>query len=151
MIKFYSTKGKYGVFSNFYKSPVFLDDLKWPTSEHFYQAQKFLPGTMYDENKTIRESIRLCDTAREAADMGRSLSIRDDWESIKYSVMKRVITAKFTQYRSFGDLLLETGDEELIEDSPTDYIWGCGEDGTGLNWLGKVLMEVRTELKGMER
>ncbi len=43
--------------------------------------------------------------------------------------------------------LLATGDEELIENAPNDYYWGCGADGTGLNMTGKLLMELRTELR----
>jgi predicted NAD-dependent protein-ADP-ribosyltransferase YbiA (DUF1768 family) len=43
---------------------------------------------------------------------------------------------------------MDTGTEELIEDSPVDYYWGCGADGSGKNMLGKLLMELREELKG---
>ena len=43
--------------------------------------------------------------------------------------------------------LLSTGERKLIEDSPVDYYWGCGEDGSGVNMLGKLLMELRTELQ----
>jgi predicted NAD-dependent protein-ADP-ribosyltransferase YbiA (DUF1768 family) len=40
-------------------------------------------------------------------------------------------------------LLLSTGNATLIEDSPMDFYWGCGSDGTGKNMLGKILMEYR--------
>jgi ribA/ribD-fused uncharacterized protein len=43
--------------------------------------------------------------------------------------------------------LLLTGDHILIEDSPIDYFWGCGADGTGENYLGKILMSVRGEIR----
>jgi N-glycosidase YbiA len=36
---------------------------------------------------------------------------------------------------------------EIIEDSPVDYFWGCGIDRTGTNQLGRILMQVRTDLK----
>ena len=45
-------------------------------------------------------------------------------------------------------MLLATGEEELIENAPGDYYWGCGRTGTGLNMLGKILMEVRNALRG---
>ena len=43
-------------------------------------------------------------------------------------------------------VLLATGEEELVENSPTDYEWGCGADGSGQNRYGKALMAVRTYL-----
>ena len=47
------------------------------------------------------------------------------------------------------DVLLGTGDEEIVEDSPTDGYWGCGADGKGRNRLGEILMEVRATLRAM--
>lgn len=44
------------------------------------------------------------------------------------------------------DLLLSTNSKNLIEASPYDYYWGCGNDGSGQNRLGKLLMELRLEL-----
>ncbi|KAF9577521.1 hypothetical protein BGW38_007217, partial [Lunasporangiospora selenospora] len=40
-IKFYRQNNDYGQFSNFYPSPIFVDGLEWPTTEHYFQAQKF--------------------------------------------------------------------------------------------------------------
>ena len=48
---------------------------------------------------------------------------------------------------SADDQWLATGDEELVEDSPNDYYWGRGRSGTGKNMLGRILMEVRDELR----
>ena len=38
-------------------------------------------------------------------------------------------------------------DAELVEDSPFEPFWGIGPDGRGLNWAGRVLMEVRALLR----
>lgn len=151
IIKFYSTRGEWGCFSNFSRHPVFINNVKWPTSEHFYQAQKFPEDAIFpDENITIREKIRKLKTPKEAAQLGRdsSLSIRPDWDDVKYEVMKTIVREKFTQYTSLKETLL-SADGEIVEDSPTDYIWGCGKNGSGKNWLGKILMEVRDELKAV--
>jgi hypothetical protein len=43
---------------------------------------------------------------------------------------------------------MQTGHEELIEDSPIDFGWGCGADGSGQNKLGQILMRIRRELDG---
>ena len=43
--------------------------------------------------------------------------------------------------------LLATGDLLIIETSQYDYYWGCGRDLRGDNVYGKVLMNVRTQLR----
>ncbi|GAA5509351.1 NADAR domain-containing protein [Novipirellula caenicola] len=55
--------------------------------------------------------------------------------------------AKFTTHANLRDALLDTGDEELIENAPTDYFWGCGQLGGGQSMLGKLLMETRKALR----
>lgn len=50
-INFYSTGDDYGDFSNFAAWPIKVDGKTWPTSEHYFQAQKFL-----DEN-TAKRSV----------------------------------------------------------------------------------------------
>src|SRR5437016_5030863 len=48
VIRFYSTKGDYGCFSNFYRASIFLAGKRWSTTEHYFQAQKFA-GTEHEE------------------------------------------------------------------------------------------------------
>ena len=50
-ITFYRVREPYGEFSNFSPHPIELKGRTWPTSEHYFQAQKFA-GTEYEE--TIR-------------------------------------------------------------------------------------------------
>lgn len=140
-IEFYSPRNEYGEFSNFFRQGFHLDGKFWPTSEHYYQAQKFA-GTEHED------FIRQLKTPREAADAGRDPErpLRADWELVKVAVMKTGVLAKFQSY-GLRDRLLATGDAELVEGSNSDFYWGRGADGTGLNMLGKVLMEVREELK----
>lgn len=141
-IRFYRTNDLYGCFSNFSRHSVFLDGKRWPTSEHYFQAQKFL-------DEAVREKIRLRKTPREAADMGRdrSLPLRPDWETVKDDVMRKVVEAKFTQREEIRAILLDTGDEGLIEQTTNDYYWGCGTNGDGKNMLGRILMEVWEALR----
>lgn len=72
---------------------------------------------------------------------GREL--RSDWDDIKISVMKKGLLAKFSQNLYLRKRLLETGDLNLAENSPSDLFWGV----KGENMLGKLLMEVRTILR----
>ena len=62
--------------------------------------------------------------------------------------MRKALFAKFTRSKYLRDRLLETGDRELVERSPYDSFWGDGGNGTGRNWLGRLLMELRTKLRG---
>jgi len=55
-------------------------------------------------------------------------------------------SAKFTSHAELRNALLDTGDQEILENAPTDYFWGCGQLGGGQNMLGKLLMETRSTL-----
>jgi N-glycosidase YbiA len=143
-IYFYSDREQpYGCFSNFSAHGFVLDDLYWPTSEHYFQAQKFA-GT------PLVEQIRGLNKPKEAANMGRdrSFPLRSDWETVKDEVMRQAVLAKFRTHGEIRAILLGTGDEDLVENAPGDYYWGCGQDGTGQNKLGLILMEVRQGLCG---
>jgi ribA/ribD-fused uncharacterized protein len=141
-ILFYSTRGKYGGFSNFSKHGVLLDGLWWKTTEHYFQAQKF-------EDAEYREKIRLAPDPKTAANLGRSrkVKLRDDWEAVKDDVMRKAVSKKFEAHDELRDLLLSTDNEEIIEDAPGDYYWGWGKEKSGKNMLGKILMEVRESLR----
>lgn len=142
-IRFYRTRGPHGYMSNF--SPHGFTDESgnyWPTSEHYYQAAKFLG---HDD---LIEQVRLAKSPMAAASLGRRLSpLREDWEDVKDDVMRRALFLKFTQNLDIQMNLLETGDDTLIEDSPTDFYWGCGASNNGKNMLGKLLMELRDDLR----
>lgn len=140
-ILFYRLSEPYGEFSNFSPYPVRLKGVDWPTSEHYFQAQKFA-GTLHEEE------VRLARSPRIAARMGRSRKrpLRPDWEQVKDAIMLEAVRAKFTQQPRLRKRLLETGDAPIVEHTPKDRYWGDGGDGTGLNRLGEILMRVRSEL-----
>lgn len=141
-IKFYSTKGEYGAFSNFAAYPFKLKGKTWPTSEHYFQAQKFA-GTQYEEE------IRLTKSPMVAARMGRSRKrpLRKDWIRSRDLVMREAVHAKFTQHEELREMLLGTGDAKLVEHTRNDSYWADGGDGTGRNRLGELLMELREQLR----
>ncbi|MBD2094180.1 NADAR family protein [Trichocoleus sp. FACHB-591] len=143
-IYFYVEREKpYGCFSNFSAHGFMLDDLYWATSEHYFQAQKFI-GTPY------LEKVRQTKTPKDAANMGRdrTLPLRPDWKQVKDDVMRKAVLQKFKTHADIRDILLSTGNEVLVENSPVDYYWGCGKDGSGKNQLGQILMAVRETLRG---
>lgn len=142
-IYFYRVNEKpYGCFSNFSAHGFQLDGKWWPTSEHYFQAQKFV-GTPH------MEQIRRARKPRIAAEMGRDRKrpLRSDWEEVKEDVMRKAVYQKFKTHSDLCKILLETGDEEIVENSPIDSYWGCGADGLGKNRLGVILMEVREQLR----
>ncbi|PTX93963.1 DUF1768 domain-containing protein [Spartobacteria bacterium LR76] len=142
---FYKPNEAFGLLTNFARLPIEVDGKVWPTTEHYFQAQKF-----HDE--AYRERIRTAETPREAADLGRSRNVplRPDWEAIKDDVMRRAIAEKVRQHQAVQDVLLSTGDSLLVEHTPRDSYWGDGGDGSGKNMLGKILMEVRRKLRSGE-
>jgi ribA/ribD-fused uncharacterized protein len=141
-IRFYSVTAEYGCFSNFSPHRIRLKGKIWPTSEHYFQAQKFA-GTP-DE-----EEVRQAKSPMVAARMGRSRKrpLRKDWESVKDSLMHEAVLAKFTQHADLREMLLATGDRKIIEHTENDTYWGDGGDGSGKNRLGQILMRVRQELR----
>jgi len=141
-ILFYSTKDAFGEFSNFAAFPIEIDGRIWPTSEHYFQAQKFA-GT--DHEELIRTTPSPMTVARMGRDRKRPL--RTDWEQVKDGLMRKAVWTKFKQHPRLAAMLLETGDAEIVEHTENDVYWGDGGDGRGLNRLGQLLMQVRTDLR----
>lgn len=142
-IYFYSSREKpYGCFSNFSAHGFTLDGFWWPTSEHYFQAQKFV-GTPH------ADQIRQVKLPKDAARLGRQRTrpLRSDWEQAKDDVMRKAVLCKFETHADIREILLSTGNQALVENAPGDYYWGCGQDGSGKNRLGKILVEVREALR----
>lgn len=142
VIHFYRTGDPFGEFSNFAAFPIDLKGTTWPTVEHYFQAQKFA-GTVHEEE--LRQSASPMAVAKMGRDRARPL--RSDWETIKDSIMREAVQAKFNQHETLKQLLLSTGEDEIVEHTKNDSYWADGGDGSGKNMLGKILMEIRGELQ----
>lgn len=147
MIKFWRIRDRennrnfpYWQFSNFALFPFDVDGVHYKTSEHYYQSKK---ATNPYDFKIIIEAGR----PKEAAEIGRRIVLVKDWEEIKDGIMMDALRYKFNAHKELIELLLETGNEEIVEDSPMDYYWGCGKDGTGKSMLGNLLMKLREEYR----
>ena len=131
--------GKYFFLSNFSPSPFRVDYVLFPTMEHYFQANKA-------DNQNDYLHIAYAPTPGEAKRLGRKIQLRSDWEEIKDEVMLTGLRKKFAN-PELRNLLLATGDEELIEGNYWgDTYWGVC-NGVGQNKLGKLLMQVREEIK----
>lgn len=86
------------------------------------------------------EQLRLAAKPMDAKRLGQSTAIPlcSDWETVKEAVMFRATLAKFEPHADVRAVLLATDDEEFVEESPTDYYWDCGADGSGQNRLRPV-------------
>lgn len=144
-----------GIFSQWYPSLMVIDGVEYKTCEQYMMAMKALT---FNDKKAFNE-IMLTADPREQKAWGRKVRgfNTETWNSVSRDVVYKGNLAKFSQNELLKKLLLDTGDLELVEASPYDTIWGIGmgvehsdiNDPTkwcGLNWLGEVLVKVRTEL-----
>lgn len=146
-IYFYSLREQpYGCFSNFSPHGIEVDGVYYKTSEHYFQAMKFT-GSPKD-----MEDVRRAPSPKMAASIGRDRArpLRADWEAVKDDIMRAAVLRKFETHAELRDLLLSTGDDEIVENAPGDRYWGIGADGTGKNMLGKILMETRAILRARQ-
>lgn len=137
--------GKFAFLSNFYDSTFTHDGITYSTNEHFFQAMKTL-------DIAEKKAIAAAATPGIAKRMGRKVKLRSDWEEVKVYFMRLGLTLKF-QDPVLAQKLLETNDEELIEGNWWhDNEWGscsCPKCANipGRNLLGKLLMEVREDVR----
>jgi len=82
------------------------------------------------------------------------------WDEAKYGLVVEGNWLKFS-HPAAAAALLATGDKEIAEGSPLDYVWGTGVvtevtvaegearsfEYVGTNLLGKALMDVRRRLR----
>lgn len=131
-----SFDGPHRFLSNFYPAPVTYNNITYPTSEHAYQAQK-------SGNSRVHKIFAKLETASDAKTLGHAIKPRADWDNIKHLVMFNIVKIKFDTNPELKQLLLNTGDQELIEGNTwNDTYWGVC-NGVGENNLGKILMTIR--------
>jgi ribA/ribD-fused uncharacterized protein len=134
------------VLSNFSAFAISWNGRLFPTSEHLYHWHKLT------RNKTAAELIRKAPSAHEALGLARHYQAqwRVDWEYVRVGIMRTILNVKVDQHEYVRRKLLETGDRELIEDSWRDDFWGWGLNKDGFNQLGKLWMEIRSELRAKD-
>lgn len=112
----------------------------FPTAEHAYQFKKF---DMTDSD--IAQKIFDAPSPWAAHQLAQTYKAqaRDDWDTLKYSIMHEIIVAKADQHVDVRERLKKTKGRTIIKDSPMDSFWGCGADGLGENNLGKIWMDIR--------
>lgn len=139
-------KGIYGFFdeyrflSNFHLSELIVQGTRYPSSEHAYQAMKVI-------SSTTRRRIARIESPAHARTFGQTVILRPDWDSIKVEKMEAVLRCKFLQNDRLRTQLLATNDLYLEETNDWgETYWGVCND-VGHNHLGKLLMQLRAQLR----
>ncbi len=137
--------GKFRWLSNFHCAPVVYEGTIYSSTEHAYQAAKC---------EILKDRVPfLTMTCAAAQKYGQLIPLRPHWEGMKYKVMYDVVLDKFTRHTDLKAKLLATNDRKLVEaNKHCDNFYGictcikCKEV-VGQNNLGKILMQVRDELR----
>lgn len=136
-------KGSYWFLSNFYcPCYVSFDGHDYKSVEHAYQAAKTV-------DKDERYMVRMANQPRDAKRIGRLVTKLEDWEAVKHGIMFGLLLQKFERHADLRKLLIATGTRYLEEGNTwNDTHWGVcpPESGNGENWLGRLLMGVRSTL-----
>lgn len=127
--------------SNFYPVVIEFDGSEYDSVEHAFQAAK----TVNPDERVKFQHYGV--TPAKAKAMGRTVSLRRDWEQVKNTIMLDLLRLKFEKYSDLGRCLIATRNAELIEGNWWgDTYWGVC-NGEGENHLGKLLMQVREEIQ----
>lgn len=149
VILFWKTKERFGGLSNMAAGfPLRINGIEIPTAEALYQACRF-PDYPDLQREIISQRSPIAAKAKSRSNKAKT---RPDWENVKVEIMRWCLRVKLVQHWDrFASLLLETEDKPIVEYSRRDDFWGAKElsDGRlkGRNVLGKLLMELREEVK----
>lgn len=134
-------QGEYRWLSNFAPATIGLDGIKYPSVEHAYMSAK---SDSEHWKKFCSDSSNTAGTVKKAS---RVIELVENWEHIKVSVMQECIEQKFSQ-EPYKSKLLSTGYTHIQEGNTwNDTFWGVNlKTGKGENNLGKIIMQVRTDL-----
>lgn len=143
-IIFHKTTSEFGGLSNMAGGyNLNINEIIIPSAEHLYQACRF-PNHPKIQFDIINEASPM-----NAKWIGRKHIdlTRKDWDDVRFKIMQWVLEVKLSQnWNTFGKLLEETGNKNIVELTPKSKIWGAVKDGdtlTGVNALGRLLMYTR--------
>ena len=140
-----SFRGKHRFLSNFYQCPFEYEGLMYPNAEAAFQAQKCSNPADRIRYTQIKDPVI-------AKRLGRYETLPSGWDAKGIDIMNAILHQKFAN-PELAQQLLDTGDAYLEEGNHWhDNRWGnctCDKcrDKEGQNWLGKILMGIRDELR----
>ena len=142
-------------FSNFHPSVFTASGETYRWAEQYLMAHK---AALFGDEAT-RRAILAATSPAECKALGRRVTPFGEavWAEARFRVALDMLRLKFGQNAALRQVLLDTGDAELVEAAANDRIWGIGfgeaqaenaRQAWGQNLLGQALMTVRAELRG---
>ncbi|KAJ6518762.1 DUF1768-domain-containing protein [Mycena sanguinolenta] len=140
----FGPSGPYANLDQFSPHPVNYNEVVYPTSQHLFQAFKFM-----GHRPDLAERVRMATTCEHAFNIAHAndAAVRNDWVSLSKAKMEEALCLKFFQHPLLLQELVSTGDSDLYLDSAEPY-WGVGPDLLGRNEFGIILERVRESLGG---
>ena len=146
---FCKVDGRWGIFSNFGRTPVTIDGTSFDCAEKVFQVMKFSdPASRRAVYSAKGQTMKM--KARHCEKVG---SVREDWGRIIVDAMKFCLMQKYAQSAEFRAGLERSRGLFIVEDQTTfpkknPDTWGAklSGDGTeyvGPNLMGRLLMELR--------
>jgi len=142
--------------SNWEYSPFKLEGIRYNCVEQYMMAEK---ARLFGDHSTLKRIMSSSDPATQKR-LGRSVAGFKSslWDGVRYQVVFRGNLEKYRQNPELRKLLLETGNDKLVEASPEDKIWGIGmrkdergvenpKNWKGQNLLGKAITQVRETIR----
>jgi hypothetical protein len=139
----------YIYFSPYTAHALEINGVIFPTLEHAYQCKRYIDKKIIEEIRNAPSPVK----AWEISSRYKQVQIPEfKTEEFKLKVMKELMVLKAKQHEDVRKALIDSGDLEIVKHivsgPPGDGFWDDGEDGKGLNHIGKMWMEIRDDLKG---
>lgn len=151
-VTIHKVDGEWGIFCNFAPTPITIDGVLFKSSEHLFQLMKFKdPEVISNIMNGITNNGKKCYQIKKTVKSYEKEFRREDWGSMIIDAMKFCLMKKYEQSADFRAKLEESKGHFIVEDQTTmpkksPDAWGvkpCGDNFTGPNLLGRLLMELR--------
>ena len=140
----------YIYFSPYTAHAIEVDGVVFPTLEHAYQCQRYTDPKIIEEIKNARSPVYAWETSSKYKQFKIQVFKQEEH---KLAVMKKLMRLKALQHEDVRKALLDSADQKIVKHivtyPPGDGFWDDGEDGTGLNYVGRMWMEIREELRSV--
>lgn len=138
----------YIYFSPYTAHQIEIDGVIYPTVEHVYQCSRYTDLKIIDEIRNAKSPVQAWETSTKYKHL-QIPEFKD--ENHKLKVMEKLMRLKAEQHEEIRQALLDSGDLQIVKHittyPPGDGFWDDGEDGNGLNHIGRIWMKIREELK----
>lgn len=132
-------------FSPYSAHAVEIAGVVYPTVEHAFQCKRYTDKAVIEEIRAARSPLE----AWKVSSKHKQLTL-PEFKDNKLQIMKELMTAKVVQHEDVMQALIESGTTQIVKHittgPPADGFWDDGEDGKGLNHIGKIWMEIRDEV-----